>query len=60
MGKILDQLDALLQLDLHDYIKMAFTALEAPTTTRYGGLGGSAHADVTNITDSLKALIYTG
>lgn len=48
-----------LQLVLHIYLKAAFAALEALTTTHRGRLAGSVHTAGTSITDGLKASIET-
>lgn len=52
-----DQLMENLQVDLHDYLNMAFVALETPTNYLRGGYDGSVSATFTRITDGLQALV---
>lgn len=59
MRRTRDQLVENFRLDLHNYRRMEFAALEAPTTTHRGQLGGSVHMAGTSINNDLKALIDT-
>lgn len=59
IDRVCDQLIDQLQLDLHNYIRSAFAALETPMTVHRGSPGESVHVAVNNITDGLKAPIET-
>lgn len=55
--RLRDQQVENLQLALHDYLGVALAALETPTTTYRGRLGGPVHVAASSTTDGLKALI---
>lgn len=56
IDRIHDHLVDNIQFDLYNYLSVAFSTLETPTTTNRGRLCGSIHNAFTNIIDGLSAL----